>query len=54
MLIDEDDQNESLFHPHQAMVHQCKFNLTPMGRLDANEQLGKPQMIVEDMVTPFY
>ena len=35
------------------MAHQRRFNLTPMGHLDANNVPGEPKMIVEDVETPF-
>ena len=53
LLMDDDDQKESLLHPYQAIAHQCKFNSIPMGYLDTNDQQGKLQMTVEEMVMTF-
>ena len=53
VLMEDNNQKESLLHPYQAMVHQCRFNLTPMEYLDANEVPGEPKIIVEDMEIPF-
>ena len=52
-LMDDDTQKESILHPCQAMAHQCRFNLTSMGCLDANEQPGKPHVMIEGMEMPF-
>ena len=53
VLMDDENQWEYLLHPCQAMAHQCRFNLTPMGYLDTNSKPGEPHMIVEHMETPF-
>ena len=51
--MDDENQQESLLHPHHAIEHQLKFNSTPMGFTDANNQSGNPQMIVKCMAMPF-
>ena len=53
VLTEDGNQRESSLHPHQAMAHQCKFSLTPMGYLGASNAPGEPKMIVEDVEIPF-
>ena len=48
VLIEDSDQSESLLHPCQAMAHDCKFNLIPIGHSDANHTSGDPKMIVDE------
>ena len=40
VLIDDENQRESLLYPYQSMARQYRFNLTPLGYLDANSKPG--------------
>ena len=53
VLIKDDNQNESLLHPCQAISHNCKFNLAPMGYRDSNNEMGNPKLSVDDQITLF-
>ena len=53
VLINDDNQTESLLHPYQAMSHQCAFNFTLTGYVDTNGNPGEPKLTVEDQIIPF-
>ena len=42
------DQTESLCLPYQAEGHSVKFDLTPRYRLNANDNVGKQRIIIEN------
>ena len=48
LLIDNEEENESLSHPFQAMDCGCRLNLTPIGHTDANNEPGDPSIVVND------
>ena len=53
VLIDDDNQTESLLHPYQAIAHQYAFNFTLMGYADTNGNPGQPKLVVEEQIILF-
>ena len=53
VLINNENQIESLLHPYQAMAHLCKFNFTPTGYLDTNKNLEELKLMVENQIISF-
>ena len=49
---DDDEQDESLVLPFQAMCHGIKFDLTPKDRLKENGEPGTQKMVVQDREIP--
>ena len=48
------DQTESLCLPYQAEAHGVKFDLTPRHRLNANDNVGKQRIIIENKEIPLH
>ena len=48
LLIENEEENESLLRSFQAMDCECRFNLTPIGHVGANNEPGDPSIVVND------
>ena len=53
LLIDNEEDNESLLHPFQEMYYGCRFNLEPIGHKDTNNEPGDPNIVTNDDGIPF-
>ena len=53
VLVDNDNERESLLYPFQAMEFRHRLNLTLVGCKDANGLLGAPKLVVNDYKMPF-
>ena len=53
VLINDDNQTESLLYLYQAIAHQYTFDFTLAGYVDANGNPEEPKLTVEDHNIPF-